>query len=1022
MPTLNRKKRTHLWADEQLLEIYLKRNKQTSEEEATSEYARSINLPYLDLSIFPVDQENVEIIPKEKALALKLVVIRKAGKFLRVGALNPQSPAVQEYLASIESERGMTIELFVVSLSSLKRAWLNYDRIRKSEFIDLTRLSLKDDDLSSFDKELKNLFELEKQIKGLPTTRLLGMVMAGAIKIGASDVHFEPEKEGKVKLRYRIDGVLQTITEIPTQSYNSILSRIKMMSGMMINVREISQDGRFSINTGKDEEDTDVRVSVLPGNFGESIVMRILSSNLGQLKLENSGLEGRSLERLLEEIEKKQGIIINSGPTGSGKTTTLYSLINRLNTPGKKIITIEDPVEYQLKGIVQTQVEKDKGYTFANGLRAIVRQDPDVILVGEIRDEETAEIAVHSALTGHLVLSTIHANTSAGVISRLVDLGIKPSVLAPSLNVLIAQRLVRKLCPNCKEKYVPAKETVDVLKRMLSIISPKAKVEIPKKIDCLWRSKGCSDCKGLGYRGRIGIFEILTFNDELRKLIEERADENEILKGALEEGLVTMEQDGILKSLRGETSLEELQRVLGKGDYLLDLYEKIMVQVLGRGFQLQKYYLEQVKELVGDKDKLRQLLEKSSVKDVIGFVLAAGLIMKAGDIHIEPGEKEYKIRFRIDGVLQDIVRLPINEYLPLLNEVKVLSGFKTESRQGVADGRFSINFELSEEEELQLEKVGRQPEKVEVRVSIILGGYGDIIVMRLLNQSAQATNLEDLHINPYNLKKILEEITKPNGMILNTGPTGSGKTTTLYSLLRKLNKPEIKIITVEDPIEYQMEGIIQTQINKEEDYTFANAMRSLLRQNPDIMMIGEIRDGETAEIAYQAALTGHLVLSTLHANSASGAVQRLMNMGVGLSDLIAGTNCFIAQRLVRKLCLHCKKETIVSEEERKKLQGFLGRLPEKLAVEFSEPWKIFHAVGCSECAGTGYRGRIAIMEVLQVNKEIEKCLSMSPSTRELEAEAMKNGMITLKQDGALAVLKGLTTIEEVSRVAGFSEE
>lgn len=1022
MPVLDKKKKTRLWADEQLIEIQLKKQKKESEEELASLFAREIGLPYLDLNIFPVDQENVAFIEKEKCLDLKIAVIGKAGKFLRIGALNPNDLALKDFLTSLEKERGVTVELYVVSLSSLKRAWLNYDRIKKSEFIDVNNLSLQDGDLNSFDKDLKNLFELEKQIKGLPTTRLLGMIMAGAIRIGASDVHFEPEKDGNVKLRYRIDGVLQTIAEIPSHSYNSILSRIKMMSGMMINVREISQDGRFSIKTKNSKNNTDVRVSVLPGNFGESVVMRILSSDMGQLKLEKCGLEGEALERLLKESEKKQGILINSGPTGSGKTTTLYSIINKLKTPGKKIVTIEDPVEYQIKGIVQTQVDKEKGYTFANGLRAIVRQDPDVILVGEIRDEETAEIAIHSALTGHLVLTTIHANTSVGVISRLIDLGIKPSVIASSLNVLIAQRLVRRLCPDCKEKYIPAQETVDVLKRMLSIISPKAKVEIPKKIEFLWRSKGCPKCKGLGYWGRIGIFEVLSLNDELREKIENRADESEILKSALEDGMVTMEQNGILKSLKGETSLEELQRVLGKGDYLIELYEKIMIQVLGRGLILQQEYLDKIAEIKGDRSQLKSLVEKSSIKEVLSYILSAALYLKAGDIHVEPGEKDFKIRFRIDGVLQDIVRLPLNEYLPFLNEVKVLSGFKIESRQGVVDGRFSINFEMTEEEEKKLEEEQIKPKKVEVRVSIILGGYGDVIVMRLLNQSAQATNLEDLHINPYNLERILKEVNKPNGMIINTGPTGSGKTTTLYSILEKLNKPEIKIITVEDPIEYQIEGIIQTQINKEEDYTFANAMRSLLRQNPDIMMIGEIRDGETAEIAYQAALTGHLVLSTLHANSASGSVQRLLNMGVGLSDLISGTNCFIAQRLVRLLCPYCKKEVLASADQTEQLKKFLGKLPEKVTVEIPAQLKIFQAVGCDQCSFLGYQGRIAIMEVLQVNKEIEKCLSMSPSSRELEEEAIKNGMITLKQDGALAVLKGLTTLEEVNRVVGKTDE
>ncbi len=332
------------------------------------------------------------------------------------------------------------MKIFVASRSSLERAWSQYEKVKLVEVFDFMRMNLKGEDLLDFEKDLKDLIDLERRIKEIPVTEVLNIVIAGAIKMDASDIHFEPLRDNKIRLRYRIDGVLQTVAELPMQAYPMILSRIKMLSQMVLNVRNIAQDGRFSIKF-EDGSEMDIRASVLPGNFGEYIVLRLLNQKMENLKLENLGLEGLSLEIVQGEAEKKQGMIINSGPTGSGKTTTLYSIINKLNTPDKKIITIEDPIEYQIKGINQTQVDKKGHYTFATGLRSIVRQDPDIILVGEIRDEETTEIAIHAALTGHLVLTSVHANSAAGVIPRLIDLGAKPGLIAPAVNVLIAQRL-----------------------------------------------------------------------------------------------------------------------------------------------------------------------------------------------------------------------------------------------------------------------------------------------------------------------------------------------------------------------------------------------------------------------------------------------------------------------------------------------------------------------------------------------------------------------------------------------------
>ncbi len=986
----------------------LKKSHRKSEEERASQLAKRMKLPYLDLNIFPVDQENVTIIPKEKAQKLKLAIIFKKGKKVKVALSDPEDPAARSFLEDFQSQHGYDLEAYVVSYSSLERAWEGYDKIKLIDKFDYLRMGLSGEDLAEFEKNLKGLVDLEKRISEIPTTEVFNMITAGAMKLDASDIHFEPQKNEKVRLRYRIDGVLQDVAEFPINTYSSIVSRVKVLAKMMLNVHDAAQDGRFSIRLD-DNEDMGVRVSIIPGSFGESIVMRLLSQKMDDLELSKLGLQGINHEWLMDQTEKKQGLIINSGPTGSGKTTTLYSIIKHLNTPDRKIISIEDPVEYQIPGVSQTQVNEEEGYTFQEGLRAVVRQDPDVILVGEIRDEETAETAIHSALTGHLVLSTIHANSAAGVVGRILDLGVKPSLIGPAANVFIAQRLLRRLCPHCKEKYEPAQETVEVIKKMLSLVSPHSKVEVPKDIEALWRPKGCTKCRGLGYKGRVGIFEILKVDSDIKELIENLSSEDEIRNVALEKGMITLEQDGMLKSIAGETSLEELQRVAGKGDYLIEIYNKLMVQSLAGGILLEEKYFNNLEKVIKNRPLMSKVLSKLKSTGMLKGIMTGGVLMKAGDIHIEPGDGEFKVRYRVDGVLHDIVSLPMGDFLSLVNEIKSLAGFKTESREGVIDGRFRLILPDSLHQ-----KVG---EKIDIRLSIILGGFGDIIVMRLLRSDSLKPKLESLEINTLSLERIKRNIVRPNGIVINTGPTGSGKTTTLYSILGHLNRPELKIITVEDPIEYQMDGIIQTQVNDKEGYTFATAMRSLLRQNPDIMMIGEIRDEETAQIAYQAALTGHLVLSTLHTNSAAGSFQRLLNMNMNISDLSSGTNCFMAQRLIRKICPHCKQKLPLKGEDKELLEQVVNSISPKANLNLEIPKEIYYPGGCDKCYNLGYEGRVPVVEVLEVGEAMEKILSGMPTTREIEDKAVESGMLTMTQDGILKVIEGVTALEEVSRIS-----
>ena len=986
-------------------QVILKKMRAASEEEQAATLAKDFDLPYLDLNFIPMNGDEIRLIPEAEARRNKIALFQKIGTDVRIAVLEPGNKDSFDYIKKAEGEFGWKAHIYVVSLSSIQRVWGKYKETPLLENLDMLHMSLSGKDLEDFDREFGSLLELKKRIREIPTTEIINIVMAGAVKMDASDIHFEPQ-ESEVRLRYRIDGVLQDIGNFPSDIYRFILSRIKMMGKMKLNVRDIAQDGSFSIKMEQGE--IDIRVNIIPGNYGENIVMRLLNQADVLLDITELGLQGLAFEQVQEQIAKPNGMILTTGPTGSGKTTTLYSMVNKLNTADVKIITIEDPIEYKIKGISQTQVSKGRAYTFAEGLRAIVRQDPDVILVGEIRDEETADIAINSALTGHLVLSTLHSNSAAASIPRLIELGIKPTLIPPAINAFVAQRLVRKLCPHCRKVYEPAQETISTIKKALAIISPKAKVEIPKDVSKLYKPIGCPKCHNSGYKGRIGIFEVLTINSQIEKLIVAMASEREIAQAALEGGMITMTQDAILKVLQGMTSMEEVWRVIGEAEFLEEVYEKLMEQLLSRSINLTEDILEKTAKNISSFSKLNQFTKQAKQKEVNKFIFASALLLSAGDIHIEPEEEDVKIRFRIDGILQTVGTIALTEYPALLGEIKLLCGLQTEVREGVKDSRFSITLD---------KPFGEIKEtKIDVRVSIILGGYGETVVMRLLNRSAVALDIEKLGIRKENLEKILENIQKPNGLFLNTGPTGSGKTTTLYSLIKILNKPEVKIITVEDPIEYQMPGILQTQVNEEGGYTFATALRALLRQNPDIMMIGEIRDEETAQIAVQAALTGHLVLSTLHTNDAAGSIPRFLNMGVRPDDLATATNGFMAQRLVRQLC-ECKKAVAPSQEEKDRIAQVLKTISPKSGIADLKIKSVYQPKGCTKCNGIGYKGRTIISEVLVINKDIEQLIYQNALSSQIRDKAIENGMLTMLQDGILKVLEGETTLEEVKRVA-----
>ncbi|MCK5490811.1 MAG: type II/IV secretion system protein [Candidatus Pacebacteria bacterium] len=531
------------------------------EEEKASAMANKYNLPYIDLSLISVVSETVSLIPKEIAKNAGLAVIYKVGKKLQIAVRDPENYETKKALEKIKTEDGMKYTLIVVSEYSLKKAWLSYDISTVTKKFEDQGVTLRQEDLTEFEKGVHNIIDLKKRIAEINTTEIFNIIMAGAIKTKSSDIHIEPNLD-YIRLRYRVDGVLQDIVNLPIKANRTILSRVKMLSKMKLNVTDMPQDGHFSINL--ENKIINVRASILPSSFGESIVMRILSEDSTGLKLDELGFNQYYMEKVEEQLLKPTGMLLVTGPTGSGKTTTLYSFIRRLNQPNIKIITLENPVEYRLEGISQTEIHPDTGLTFSEGLKAVVRQDPDVVMVGEVRDSETAEISIQAALTGHSVLSTLHTNNAAGAIPRFLHLKVSPALISPSINAIIAQRLVRTLCEHCKEEYAPAQETIDRIKEVISKI-PKNKVMVfPKDIKTIYRSKGCSKCNFIGYTGRIGLYEMFTLTQNIEKIILKSTSASEVMAKAIEDGMITMQEDGILKAIEGVTSLEEIRRVTGE--------------------------------------------------------------------------------------------------------------------------------------------------------------------------------------------------------------------------------------------------------------------------------------------------------------------------------------------------------------------------------------------------------------------------------------------------------------------------
>lgn len=957
--------------------------------------ADQLGLSYVNLLAFPISPEALSLIPETKALELKTVCFFYDGKNIRLACINP-SPEIENELKELEKKYHCSGRLYLVSPVSMERAFSAYKNLPKVKKHQ-SGVEISEESLEKFKEDIKSYKSLNDKISDVNISDIITLLIASALKLEASDIHIEAEEKG-VAIRLRLDGVLQDAALIDKEKWEKIISRLKILAKVKINIEDKPQDGRFSIFLKNQK--LDVRVSFLPTAYGESVVMRILDSKEIILELASLGLRKEVVPILEREITKPNGLILTTGPTGSGKTTTLYTILNKLNIPGTKIVTLEDPIEYQLEGINQSQVDEKKGYSFSDGLRSILRQDPNIVMVGEIRDLETAEISVRASLTGHLVLSTLHTNDASGVIPRLTDIGVKPYFLVPSINAVIGQRLLRKLCPFCRKEHELSPEESEQVNKILAVISPKANISLPAKLSKTFEvGPGCEKCNFVGYKGRTGIYEVFTMNDKLKQLTIDSAPSFKILQQAIEDGMITMLQDGVLKALEGITSLEEVYRVIGDFDYINELYDIVISQTIGRGVKISSEEMAIAKDLGSDINKISNSAKDTPSDKLINLILSLGLVSSAGDIHIEPTETSVKIRFRIDGVLHDVLDLAKTSYPPILAELKILAGSETNIKKAAFDGRFRIYT----------------PEKkIDCRLSIISGGFGETIVIRILSSSATELETEKLGIKSVAAKSLERALKKNKGIIITTGPTGSGKTTTLYAMLNQLNKSDVKIITVEDPIEYQLPGVMQTQINEAQGYTFVSAMRSLLRQNPNIMMIGEIRDAETAKISIEAALTGHLVLSTIHANSAAGAISRFAGLGLERQALANSIEFTIGQRLVRRLCPYCKKEKIIDEGEEMRIRDLFKDI---VSVKLPEKLTFYESTGCDKCAQIGYRGRLGLYETIETTPDIRKIIQAPGVTDyEIEQVAIKNGMLPMLQDGIMKALEGETSLDEVFRV------
>jgi type IV pilus assembly protein PilB len=547
------------------LEDVILLEKLVPEKELIKLKAYILGIPFVDLKKIDINPETLRIIPEPIAQKNNIVAIKKTKDELEVAMLDPSDLQTIDF---IKKKTNLKIKPRFTTPEGINEVLKRYQKSLEAEFGEIIKKEAKKTALPRvkvIEGKKEESSDLEKVAHELPIIKIVDTLIKHAILQRASDIHIEPG-EKDVVVRYRIDGVLHDAMILPKQVHAGTVARIKVLSNLKLDEHRLPQDGRFKIETR--DEKISFRVSILPTFFGEKVVMRLLIEDSRRFSLESLGFWGESLESIHRAIKKPYGMILATGPTGCGKTTTLYTILEILNQPGVNICTIEDPIEYQVPRVNQTQVNPAIGFTFATGLRSLVRQDPNIIMVGEIRDSETANLAVNAALTGHLVLSTLHTNTAAGAMPRLIDMGVEPFLIASTINIILAQRLARRLCPESREKYHLTKAEIDEMGKEINLeetlkILKKEKI-IPESVKWenidFYRPKPSKDCSD-GYKERIGIREALEVSDTIKDMIVKRATSDEIEEQARKEGMLTMLEDGFVKAIQGYTSLEEILRI-----------------------------------------------------------------------------------------------------------------------------------------------------------------------------------------------------------------------------------------------------------------------------------------------------------------------------------------------------------------------------------------------------------------------------------------------------------------------------
>lgn len=542
--------------DQKKFESNLAKINRQAKERATQEKAATMGMNYIDIATTPINPDLLKIISPEQARANLIIPFYRLGKKLRVTVAHPTNPDTRAVINNLK-EQGYLINVNLSSDEGIQNALQLYDssvyKVKKA-----LDTSLDENKIQAYEEELKELSLLGEKIKKVNSEEAVYLINVGALRAGSSDLHLEAE-EKYVRARFRIDGLLHEAFRIEKSYWTNIANQLKYQAKLKLNVNNVPQDGRFFFVVN--ERKIDVRVSVLPTEYGESFVMRLLDSGRHLVTFEELGYSGQYLTKIENLTKISHGMILMTGPTGSGKTTSLYTMLSKFNNPESKIITLEDPIEYHLEGISQSQINEKGGYTFGSGLRSILRQDPEVIMIGEIRDLETAETAAQAALTGHVLLSTLHTNSAIETIPRLINIGLPAFMIAPALHTIIAQRLARRICPHCQEQKPIPKAELEEIKRVADVIMtvrPSEKIVIP---DTLPISKGCEICSHTGYKGRVAIVEILEVDFELKDLILNKASTTKMIEAARRKGMITMREDGILKVIQGLTTLEEVHRV-----------------------------------------------------------------------------------------------------------------------------------------------------------------------------------------------------------------------------------------------------------------------------------------------------------------------------------------------------------------------------------------------------------------------------------------------------------------------------